>query len=110
MAFGLRDGMELLRTAGAGHPEQVRISGGGTRSPEWRQIIADVLQTELVMVNTTEGAAYGAALLAGVGGGVWPDVEAACTSVVRPIRRVTPQPAMAAAYQAMYATASSIRR
>ena len=102
VAFGLRDGMELLRTAGAGQPTQVRISGGGARSALWRQIIADVLQTELVTVNVVEGAAYGAALLAGVGAGVWPDVEAACTDVVQLTSRVTPQAEAQARYQALY--------
>ena len=102
VAFGLRDGMELLRTAGAGQPTQVRISGGGARSALWRQIIADVLQTELVTVNVVEGAAYGAALLAGVGAGVWPDVEAACTDVVQLTSRVTPQAEAQARYQTLY--------
>jgi len=102
VAFGLRDGMELLRTAGAGQPTQVRISGGGARSALWRQIIADVLQTELVTVNVVEGAAYGAALLAGVGAGVWPDVEAACTDVVQLTSQVSPQAEAQARYQALY--------
>jgi xylulokinase len=62
--------------------EEVRVSGGGSRSPVWRQILADVLGVELVTVNTTEGAAYGAALLAGVGAGIWPDVEAACRATI----------------------------
>ena len=54
---------------------QVRVSGGGAKSPLWRQILADVMNAEMVTVNTTEGAAYGAALLAGVGAGVWHDVD-----------------------------------
>ena len=83
VAFGLRDSFGLLRSAGLGEPEQVRISGGGARSALWRQIIANVLNTELVTVNTTEGAAYGAALLAGVGAGVWSSVEAACDATIR---------------------------
>ena len=66
MSFGLRDSLELIK--GLGVPiEQVRASGGGARSSLWRQIQADVFGTELVLVNVTEGAAYGAALLAGVG-------------------------------------------
>jgi len=102
VAFGLRDGVELLRAAGAGPLAQVRISGGGARSPQWRQIIADVLQTELVTVKTVEGAAYGAALLAGVGAGIWPGVEAACAAVVQPTSRVAPQARVKARYQALY--------
>lgn len=102
VAFGLRDSLELLRAAGASLPTQVRISGGGARNCLWRQIIADVLQTELVMVNTEEGAAYGAALLAGVGAGVWPEVEAACADVVKTTNRVMPRAEAAAGYQALY--------
>ncbi|HMR64054.1 MAG TPA: xylulokinase, partial [Anaerolineae bacterium] len=63
VAFGLRDGFELMKGAGLTGISQVRVSGGGAKSPLWRQILADVLAVELVTVNTTEGAAYGAALL-----------------------------------------------
>lgn len=83
VAFGLRDNFNLMRRAGLPLPDQVRISGGGARSPIWRQIIADILNTELVTVNTTEGAAFGAALLAAVGTGVWSSVDAACDATIR---------------------------
>jgi len=83
VAFGLRDSFELIRQAGVQQIHQVRLSGGGARSPLWRQILADVLRTELVTVNTTEGAAYGAAILAAVGVGVFPSVEAACRQLIR---------------------------
>lgn len=82
VAFGLRDSFELMKAAGLASIDQVRISGGGTKSPVWRQIIADVLGVELVTVNTAEGGAYGAALLAAVGGGVFSSVEEACDSVI----------------------------
>jgi xylulokinase len=91
VAFGLRDSFELIRGAGLGHIDQVRVSGGGARSALWRQILANVLNTELVTVNTTEGAAYGAALLAGVGAGIWSDVDAACDSAIQIVDRVIPQ-------------------
>lgn len=72
VAYGLRDSFELIRASEAGRViRQVRVSGGGARSPLWRQIMADILGTELVAVEATEGAAYGAALLAGVGAGIW---------------------------------------
>ena len=63
--------------AGMPAPGQVRASGGGTASPLWRQILADVLEAEIATVSTTEGAAYGAALLAAVGAGWFATVEAA---------------------------------
>ncbi|MFC1936826.1 FGGY-family carbohydrate kinase, partial [Chloroflexota bacterium] len=73
---------ELMLNAGLPEIKQVRISGGGAKSPVWRQIIADVLGVEIVMVNTTEGAAYGAALLAATGAGAFEDVPSACESVI----------------------------
>jgi len=82
VAFGLRDSFELMKEAGLASIDQVRISGGGTRSPVWRQIIADVLGVELVTVNTAEGAAYGAALLGATGVGAFASVEEACNSVI----------------------------
>jgi xylulokinase len=83
VAFGLRDSFELMKEIGLGEITQVRISGGGAKSALWRQILADVFQTELVTVNTTEGAAYGAALLAATGAGIFPDIESACREVIR---------------------------
>jgi len=102
VAFGLRDSMELVRGAGLGKIEQVRVSGGGARSALWRQILADVLNTELVTVNTTEGAAYGAALLAGVGAGIWPDVDSACDATIQIVDRVTPCADQVERYDAFY--------
>lgn len=90
VAFGLKDSFELMKSAGLKQIEQVRVSGGGARSGLWRQILADVFETELVTVNTTEGAAYGAALLAGVGAGHWDDVRSTCETTVRVTGRTVP--------------------
>lgn len=102
VAFGLKDCFDLLRSAGLGSIEQVRISGGGAKSALWRQILADVLDAELVMVNTTEGAAYGAAILAGVSAGEWPSVESACSNLVRIVERVSPDINKVALYSKMH--------
>jgi xylulokinase len=83
VSFGIKDSFTLIQEAGLGEITQVRISGGGARSPIWRQIMADVLGVELVTVNTTEGAAFGAALLAGVAAGEYKDVETACRQTIR---------------------------
>ena len=72
VAFGLRDGLDLMVAAGMPSPAQVRASGGGIASPLWRQILADVLEAEIATVNTTEGAAFGAALLATEAAGWFP--------------------------------------
>jgi xylulokinase len=90
VAFGLRDSFELMKGAGLSGVSQVRVTGGGARSPLWRQILADVLGAEMVTVNAEEGAAFGAAILAGVGCGVWPDVESACEAILRVTGRTLP--------------------
>jgi len=83
VAFGIKDSFRLILQAGLGSIDQVRISGGGAKSVLWRQIMADVLGVELVTVNTTEGAAFGAALLAGVGAGIYENVPAACETTIQ---------------------------
>jgi xylulokinase len=83
VAFGLRDGLDLMVGAGVTQPTQIRASGGGTRSPLWRQILADVLAAEIAVVGTEEGAAYGAALLAGVGAGWSASVDEAVGSIIQ---------------------------
>jgi xylulokinase len=102
VAYGLKDGYKLIESSGAGKIREVRASGGGTKGLLWRQILASVLETELVAVNTTEGAAYGAALLAGVGAGAWPNVPAACAKVVKITGTTQPDPAQVEVYRQGY--------
>jgi xylulokinase len=92
VAYGLRDGLDLMREAGMPAPAQIRISGGGTASPVWRQILADVLNTELATVSTTEGAAYGAAMLAAVASGWFATVDDAVARLVTVTPAATPGP------------------
>ena len=98
VAYGLKDSFTLIQNAGLGVIRQVRASGGGTKSALWRQILASVLEAELVTVNTTEGAAYGAGLLAAVGAGAHPSVEAACAAAVQVTGRTLPVAEQARAY------------
>lgn len=100
VAYGLLDSFELMRSLGL-VVEQVYISGGGARSTLWRQILADVFNAEIIMLNVTEGAAYGAALLAGVGVGVYVSVQAACQALLYPTNRTQPG-AAAEMYAASY--------
>ncbi|HEX2270959.1 MAG TPA: xylulokinase [Pyrinomonadaceae bacterium] len=102
ISFGLKDIFSLLQSAGAGEVAQVRVSGGGAKSVMWRQILADILGTELVTVNTTEGAAYGAALLAGVAAGTWSNVDEASTQTIRVNDRISPNAGNTARYDEMY--------
>jgi len=117
VAFGLRDGLDLMIGAGMPAPDQIRASGGGTASPLWRQILADVLGAEIATVNTSEGAAYGAGLLAAVGAAWYPSVEAACDALVSATSAAAPGPDAAryaeahAVYRDLYpALAPSFRR
>ncbi len=98
VAYGLKDSFTLIRRAGLGEIRQVRGSGGGMKGGLWREILASVLEAELVSVNTTEGAAYGAALLAGVGAGAWPDAAAACQTVIKVTGSTLPNPDLRGVY------------
>jgi xylulokinase len=83
VSFGLRDSFELMKNTGLENISQVRVTGGGARSPLWRQILADVFGVEIVTVNAEEGAAYGAALLAATGSGAFRSVEEACDATIQ---------------------------
>jgi xylulokinase len=102
VSFGLKDSFTLIQNAGLGAITQVRASGGGTKGALWRQILASVLEAELVTVNTTEGAAYGAALLAGVGAGAWRDVPSACQSCIKITGSTQPEPLQVNVYRQAY--------
>jgi xylulokinase len=101
VAFGLRDSFEILDAMGVA-TRQVRASGGGARSALWRQIQADVTGREHVTINVDEGPAFGVALLAGVGTGVWGSVAEACRATIRTVDRSTPTPADQAVYNRLY--------
>jgi xylulokinase len=101
VAYGLRDSLELLRALGV-EVGSVRISGGGARSLLWLEIAASVLDVPLELTAEEEGSAYGAALLGGVGAGVFEDVSAAVARCVRVRASVEPDPAWREAYAAGY--------
>jgi len=89
VAFSLKDSFSIFDEMRV-PVGTVRLGGGGARSVLWRQIQADVYGYPAEIVEAEEGAAYGAALLAGVGGGVWRTVEDACAAVVRVAAAVQP--------------------
>jgi xylulokinase len=91
VAFSLRDSLTIFRELNL-PIASIRLGGGGARGVLWRQIQADVYATPVEILEVEEGAAYGAALLAGVGVGAWPSVEAACETAVRVAQRVEPDP------------------
>jgi len=86
ITFGMRDSLELMRDLGIA-PTEVIASGGGAKSPFWRQMMADIFGATITTNNASEGAALGAAILAGVGSGAYESVEAACEQTLREINR-----------------------
>jgi len=114
VAFSLKDTFAIFAEMNV-PVKNIRLGGGGARSPLWRQIQADVYGQQVEIVEAEEGAAFGAAILAGVGAKMWPSVDAACDSVVHVVERVSPIPANAAvmnaagnAYRRMYPAMKSI--
>ena len=102
VAFSLRDTLEIFREMKV-PVNEIRLGGGGARSKLWRQIQADVYAQEVATVKAEEGAAYGAAMLAGVGAGAWPSVDAACDEVVSVKERVKQDAESAALLDKQYA-------
>ncbi|MFC0213784.1 xylulokinase [Paenibacillus chartarius] len=100
ITFGLRDSLELIRSSGVAVHE-LRLNGGGARSPFWRQLIADIFGIPVVTVNSTDGPAYGAAVMAasGVTGRSIPEL---CEAWIRVVTREEPIAANTEAYEAYY--------
>ena len=103
VAFSLQDTFSIFREMNV-PVNSIRLGGGGARSDLWRQIQADVYGHEVERVEAEEGAAYGAAILAGVGARIWSSVDDACDAVVRVRDRVSPTPANVATMARSYAS------
>jgi xylulokinase len=101
VTYGLRDSLRIVRELGV-DVDELKASGGGAKSPLWRQIQADVFDADILTPAVDEGPAYGAALLAGVGADVHEDVEAACDRAVAVTDRVEPDPAARRVYDEYY--------
>jgi len=89
ITYGLRDSLELVRQSGI-RVDEVRVAGGGARSQIWRQWLADIFDAEITLINSSEGGAFGVALLAGVGTGVWATTHEACTATLQVTGRTAP--------------------
>lgn len=89
VTYAMRDSLELIREMGVDLTE-IRLSSGGARSPLWRQIQADIYGQEVCTINTHEGPAFGAALLAQVGIGGFSSVPEACDRTIKVVKRVAP--------------------
>jgi xylulokinase len=89
VTYSMRDSLEIIE--GLGVPvRQIRASGGGSRSPLWRQIQADCFGRKVVTINTEEGPAYGVALLAAVGAGAFKNIGEACAATIFVVQETAP--------------------
>jgi xylulokinase len=101
VTYGMRDSLEIIR--GMGIPiTEIRASGGGAQSEFWRQLQADIYGAPVCTINASEGPAYGVALLAGVGTGVWSSVEEACEAAIRVEEETAVDAGRAAIYNKYY--------
>jgi xylulokinase len=114
VAFSLRDTLAIFAEMEV-PVDTIRLGGGGARGPLWRQIQADIYGHEVETLAAEEGAAYGAALLAGVGTGAWSSIDEACEQTVRVAARVQPDGPTAdlmnrrySAYRALYPALRSV--
>jgi len=89
VVFGMNDSLNLIREMNV-EINQIRLSGGGSRSELWRQIQADVYNSETAVINVDEGPAFGAALLAATGTGYFNSVEEACKQSIKIIKSYNP--------------------
>ena len=101
VTYGMRDSLEIIHAMGV-PIGQIRASGGGARSEFWRQLQADIYGRPVVTINASEGPAYGVALLAGVGTGVWSSVEQACEATISVEEEAATDPGRAALYGKYY--------
>lgn len=101
VGFGLRDSLEIIRQQNIA-ASVVRVSGGGAKSLLWRQILADIFGLKVEVVNSVDGPALGAAILAAVGAGAFESVEDACSSVVEAVWSTEPIKENVKKYNCMY--------
>ena len=97
VAYSLRDSLAIIRDLGV-PVDQIRVSGGGSKSPLWRQIQADAFGQDVVTINAEQGPAYGVALLAAVGSGAYKTIEEACGAAIRVVNRTKCNSAAAKVY------------
>ena len=107
VCFGLRDSLEILKSLNV-EVKEVRVSGGGSKSKLWRQILADIFNVEVNVINSKEGPAYGAAILASVGCGLYGTVDEACKALINITSTTKPIPENIEKYDKQYKVYSSL--
>ena len=107
VCYSQKDGLEIINALGA-KPSQVRLSGGGAKSPFWHQLFADIFNADVATLSTQEGSAYGAALLALIGTGEYKTAADVCRVAVKEVELKQPDPAAAAFYAKRYQVYGSL--
>ncbi|WP_136689820.1 xylulokinase [Halorhabdus amylolytica] len=102
VTYGLRDSLRIVRDDLGVDTGQLKAAGGGAKSPLWKQIQADIFDAEILTPNVDEGPAYGSALLAGVGAGVYDSVEGATERAVDIVDSVEPNGTHTQVYDEYY--------
>ena len=107
VCYSQKDGLEIVNALGA-KPQSVRLSGGGGKSPFWHQLFADIFDQRVATLETQEGSAYGAALLALAGTGEYGSALEICRQAVKEVEIKEPDAAAAAFYRQRYAIYQSL--
>jgi xylulokinase len=102
VTFGMADALQVMQGMGVS-VKTVRLSGGGARSEFWRTLQANIYNKPVATINAQEGPAYGVAILAGVGTGVWKSVPEACSAAISETQRIKPDPKTAKLYEKHHA-------
>ena len=101
VTFGLRDSLEVARNLGI-QIERTKICGGGAKSPLWKKIVANIMNMKVDVIESEEGPALGAAMLAAVGCNEYPSVEAAAEKIVKIVDTIEPEADLVAKYEEKY--------
>ncbi len=109
VSYAMRDSLAIIRELGV-PVRQIRASGGGSKSPLWRQIQADVFGQKVVTINAEEGPAYGVALLAAVGAGAFKNIEEACAATIRVVKQTAPNRRATSHHDAAFAIYQDLYR
>ena len=101
VGFSLRESLQILQELQV-PVKEIRVSGGGAKSPLWKQILADTFGQKACTINAEQGPAYGVALLAAVGDGAYKNIEEACKATIHVVEKISPQKSSQKKYNAAF--------
>lgn len=101
VAFALRDSYEILKEMNI-KSKTIRLSGGGAKNILWREIICNIFNLKTEVVNSLEGPAFGAAIMASVGDGAYKDIDEACSVIIKPLEKLYPNDELVRGYNKKY--------